>query len=383
MQGHVYRENGAWSYRVDIGPDPATGRRRQRYKGGFKTKAMAQDGLRDLLAKVKGGKYTEPSRQTLGEYLVEWLEGAKPALRNNTVDSYERAIRNWISPRIGAVPLVAVTPVTLQKLYGELGESGLMSGKGGLGARSVKLAHTVLHLALQRAVTWGMIPYNPAAADLTLPKEKKTELNVWSPEEALQFLTSTKDHPKYPLWALFLGSGLRRSEALGMRWQDVDFDQGRLHVVQALVVESGLLAINDPKTDTSSRVVEVERPIIDMLRVHRKAQLERQMASADWVVTDTIFTGRNGGVLHPQNVRKAFETACAEAVVSRLTPHGLRHTFATLALAAGIHPKLVQEMLGHANMAITMDLYSHSTQTMHREAAATIAAMLFGKTAEG
>ena len=135
--------------------------------------------------------------------------------RNNTADDYEQAIRNRIAPRVGALPLVAVTPATLQKLYGELSESGKVSGKGGLSARSVKLAHTVLHLAFQRAVTWGLIPDNPAAADLTLPKEKKTVLNVWAPEEALRFLTSTEGHPKYPLWALFLGSGASPERGAG------------------------------------------------------------------------------------------------------------------------------------------------------------------------
>jgi integrase len=378
-QGRIFRADNAWAFRVDVGTDPATGKRRQKYKGGFRTKKLAEEACSEVQAKAKApGGFHDPSKLTVAEYMEQWVVGVRPSLAINTADSYENTINNWIVPHIGAMRLAAVDPPTLQRLYAILTARGKKNGTG-LSPRSVKLAHTVMNLALQQAVAWGMLPYNPAAQGIKRAKPDHKPMVVWGPEEALRFLERAEGEPKFYLWALMLGTGLRKSEALGMRWQDVDFEAGRLSVVQAYVTTKAGPIIKEPKTRTSKRVIEVELQIIKLLREQRQHQRLAQLASPTWVETGHIFTGRDGGRLDPQNVRRAFEAACKAAEVQRLTPHGLRHTFATLALDSGIHPKLVQEMLGHANISITMDLYTHSTPTMHREAAKIIAAKLFGK----
>ncbi|HSH59764.1 MAG TPA: N-terminal phage integrase SAM-like domain-containing protein [Acidimicrobiales bacterium] len=192
--GPVFRRGEMWSFVVDLPPSP-DGRRRQRKKGGFRVRRDAEAALAALLTDIQSGSVVETSRQTLAQYLEEWLAAVTPSLRPTTAESYERAVRNWIVPCIGGMRLQAVTPQVLQRHYAELSTSGRRDGSGGLGRRSVKLARTVLHLALERAAAWRMIPANPAAMRLDLPREVRREMTTWTPEEARRFLARDRARP--------------------------------------------------------------------------------------------------------------------------------------------------------------------------------------------
>lgn len=375
----MFRRGAGWSYTVDLPPDPATGKRRQRLKGGFHTKREAEASLAQMVIDVQHGRVVTSGAPRLGAWLDEWLAAVGPSLRPTTRDLYQMAVRVWIAPRIGALRLAQVTPQVLQRLYMELGETGRHGGAEGLGPRSIRLAHQVLRQSLAKAVDWDLIRANPAAAGLELPRLTPKPMHTWTVAEARQFLTVTADDRFGLLWMLLVSTGLRRGEALGVRWEDLDLDSGRLAVVQTVVVASSRAYLSEPKTAHGRRVVRLQPQSVAALRRHRLRQTEdRLLVGAAWDNTDLVFTTATGGLLHPRNIVRAFDQAVERAGVPRIRIHDLRHTAATLALREGVHPKLVQEMLGHANVAITLDLYSHATDDMHQEAAERIGRALFG-----
>ena len=191
MRGRVFQRTKGrgkpWTYVVDVGVG-TDGKRRQRLKGGFHTRAEAEKALSELLVQLDKGLAVDPSRQTLGEYLDDWLAAAEASLRPTTAELYRKAVTNWITPRVGSLRLQSVTTKHLQDLYAELLASGRVNGTGGLSPRSVRLAHQVLHQALERAAEWGVIPRNPASSKLDLPPMQRRALETWSAEEARHFL---------------------------------------------------------------------------------------------------------------------------------------------------------------------------------------------------
>ncbi len=382
MQGRVFQRSPGrgkpWSFAVDL-PRGADGRRRQRLKGGFRTKVEAEKALAALIVEADRGMVVDPTRITVAEYLRDWLADTAPSIRRTTADLYRATVENWIVPHIGGLPLQAVTPQHLQALYRLLLESGRADGTGGLSPRSVRLAHQVLHSSFERAVDWRVLPRNPAAARLDLPQMKRAALVTWTPEQARAFLTATSRDRLHPLWTVMLSTGLRRGEVLGLRWEDVDLDAARLSVRQSVVVSKGVVLLAEPKTAAGRRSVVLYSQTVEALRRHRRAQAaERLLIGPGWAESNLVFTTTVGTVIHPRNLARDFHLACARAGVPSVRLHDLRHTAATLALTAGAHPKQVQEMLGHARVAITLDVYSHVTPQMHEETAEKIGRQLFG-----
>lgn len=381
MKGRVFQRavgrGKPWSYSVDL-PRSATGKRKQRLKGGFRTKADAEAGLAKLLVEAEQGTSVDPSRTTVAEYLRGWLADTAPSLRPSTAELYRGAVDNWIVPRIGGLRLQDLGPQHLQGLYGELLESGRTDGAGGLSPRSVRLAHQVLHSSLDRAVDWRLIARNPANSKLDLPRMARTEMKTWTSEQARAFLAATSEDRLRALWQLMLGTGLRRGEALGLRWADTDLEAHRLSVNQTVALRKNQAHLSEPKTAAGRRTVAVHPKIAEALRQHRTRQhRERLLVGPAWAETDLVFPTSIGTILHPRNLVRDFKAAVERAGVPEIRLHDLRHTAATLALTAGAHPKQVQEMLGHARVAITLDVYSHVTEQMHDEAAEKIGSQLF------
>ena len=383
MRGRVFQRSKGrgkpWSYAVDL-PRGADGRRRQRLKGGFRTRAEAERALAELLVELERGTAVDPSRLTLGEYLDDWLVAVTPSLRPTTAELYERTVVNWIRPRLGGLPLQAVSPRHLQGLYAELLAAGRADGSGGLSPRSVRLAHQVLHLALERAADWRLIARNPAAAKLDLPRMARPRMTTWTVEEARRFLGATAEERLGVLWALMLSSGLRRGEVLGLRWEELELDAARLAVTQTVVVAGGRPLVSEPKTSAGRRTVSLHPAVVAGLRRQQRRQKEeRLLAGPAWRDTGLVFTTALGTVIHPRNIARDFQAAVRRAGVKAIRLHDLRHTAATLALTAGAHPKQVQEMLGHARVAITLDVYSHVSEDMHAETAEKIGRRLFAE----
>ena len=377
MRGSLLKRGETWSYVLYLGRGP-DGKKQQKWVGGFRTRREAEAALTEALERVRTGTWADPGRQTVGEYLEDWLTAVRPSLRSSTATSYEHTLRKWVVPRIGHLRLGALSSAKLSALYGELLRSGRHDGKGGLSARSVAYTHRIVTHALKDAVSWGLLARNPAA-HVDPPRVARPEMQVWTQKEVQRFLASVADDRLYALWTVLLATGLRRGEALGLRWDDVDLDRRRLSIQRAVTVVDYEIVVSEPKTARGRRSVSIDPTTAAVLVAHRKRQIEERLAwGPAWQDSRYVFTTEDGRVLHPQRVTQVFKRLASEAGLPPIRLHGLRHTAATLALTAGIHPKVVSERLGHATVGITLDTYSHVGEGLQEEAATRVAGLIFG-----
>jgi integrase len=376
MRGSVVKRGDGYSVVVDLDRDPVTGKRRQKWHSGFRTKRDAERALSEIVASVHAGHYLEPTKQTLTEFVTEWLAAIKTTIRPSTHYSYSRNLQLHVLPRLGSVQLRRIDAGMLNGLYASL----LVDGRkdrvgGGLSPRSVRYIHTIIHRALRDAVKWGRLARNPAeAADP--PKSSRPESTTWTPDQLRTFLEATRGSRYWAAYLLLATTGLRRGEALGLRWQDLDLETGRAAIRQTVIVIKHAVMVGTPKTASGRRTVRLDKGTVVALREHRKRQAaERLLMGAGWTDLDLVFCHPDGTMVHPERFSRGFLEAVARIGLPRIRLHDLRHGWATYALQAGIHPKVVQERLGHANIAITLDTYSHVTAGLHEEAAEDVAAM--------
>jgi integrase len=377
QRGSLRKRGATWTaYWFVTSPD---GERQQRSKGGHRTKTEAQAHLTEQLAHLQQGSYVEPSRITVAQYLREdWLPTQATRLKPSTLKGYTDIVEGRIVPHLGGIRLAQLTGGQIARMYAELRTSGSRRpGADGLSERSLKHTHTTLHKALADATKRRLIQRNPAD-DVDSPKPRNIEMKVWAPAEARAFLDHVANHRLRAGFTLALANGLRRGELLGLRWDDIDLDAGVLAVRRARVAAGYKVHEGDPKSGRA-RVLHLDDGMVAELRRHRRVQREERMAAGEaWRETGYVFTSEDGTPLHPQTVAWHFEKAVKASGLPAIRFHDLRHTCATVALSAGVHPKVVQEMLGHSSIAITLDLYSHVVPGMQREAAAKIGAAIFG-----
>lgn len=382
-EGSIFkRKDGRWCASYVIGRRP-DGRLKRGYIYG-KTRAEVAAELTKVLAKKIDGLPVDASKQTVGEFLDAWLEDvAKPTVRPRTYDCYSDIVERHIKPALGGVRLSKLSPQHLQKLYREKQEAGL--------THTVRLCHAVLHRAFGQAAKWGLIVRNPA--DLVdPPKVPKKEFTPLSPEEAQRFLVAAEGDRFYALYVLAITCGLRQGELLGLKWEDIDLERGTLQVRRQLqwVRAEGeermgrkrvepKWVLTEPKSAKSRRVVTLPAVAVAALKKHKVRQMEERLRLGEvWQDLGFVFTTPIGTPQDASNLLKhSFYPLLEKAGVPRIRFHDLRHTCATVLLAQGVHPKLVQEQLGHSQISLTLDTYSHVMPDMKREVAAKMDA-LFG-----
>ncbi len=239
--------------------------------------------------------------------------------------------------------------------------------------------HRLLHRLLKDALKWNRVARNVAAiADP--PRSPRPQMHAWGANDLDTLLDHESDNRFYALWCVFATTGLRRAEALGLRWSDVDLDAGRLSVSQTLAYVGTKATFSEPKTESSRRLVELAPGTVTVLRAHRSRQAEERLAiGSGYATLDLVFAQVDGRALNPATVSRAFDAAVKSAELPKITLHGLRHTFATLALLDGIPSKIVAEVLGHSSTRVTEDLYQHVTPGMKADATARVAALLRGR----
>lgn len=407
-RGHIRRRGaaGSWEFIVDVG-DQACRRctgcgrrrwgtdaapcgrcggamgavvfeRRQRSKSGYPRRRDAQAALTQTLRSVDTGGFTAPSELTVAEYLDEWLPTAKARLRAGAYDAVNMHIDVYVNPRVGGMPLRQLTSTRVKGLYAELRDSGRVRGGGGLSAKTVHNIHVTLNRALADAVDDGIIPRNPARGASVEPESP--EQVVWDAGQLYEFLGYVKAHdPRgFPMWRTLAFTGLRRGELVGVRWSDVDLDRRVVSVVQQRAKGGGDVRAGAPKTRRSRRTVDIDAETVDVLKEWRRRQLEdeRLPLGPEYDDQGLVFSRPDGSGVHPDVVTKRMRRLVKGAGLPVITPHGLRHTHATLLLSAGVHPKVVQERLGHSSIAVTIDLYSHVMPGMQADAAEACARLV-------
>jgi integrase len=357
--------------------DPATG-------SAFTSKKAAEAYIADLVSAMNAGNYVEPSRETLGSWLDSWLKIIKPTVKPSTWASYEKNMRLHVKPHLGSRELRRLNAADLDKLYSRLLTEGRADHAHGTGLspRTVRYVATILGRALKDATRKGLIPRSPAAdADPPSAKvaaSKSSDMHTWTGDQMSTFLAACHDHRYGPVFAFLAGTGCRRGEALGLRWRDVDLDENRASIVQSVAKVAGKVLIGDTKS-SSGRRVALDAELVAMLREHRTTQLERRLLlGTGWRDHDLVFAGPIGEPIYPETVSRSFKELVDRLGLPAIRLHDLRHTWATIALGAGIHPKVVQERLGHANVSITLNIYSHVAPTLHDDAADTVARLMRG-----
>jgi integrase len=268
----------------------------------------------------------------------------------------------------------------LNALYAELLASGKRSnGGGGLSPRTVRYIHTILHRAFKDAARWDRLARNPAdAADpLRASADNRPTMKTWTAEQVRVFLDYVAEHRLYAAFVLLATTGMRRGEALGLRWSDLDLATGRASVVQTIIAINHEVKIGSPKTAAGRRTVALDPFTVTALKEHRRAQLaERLLMGGGFTDHGLVFCRPDGGPLHPERFSRTFSEQAAKAGLPAIPLHSLRHTWATIALTAGVHPRVAQERLGHSTVGITLDTYSHVAEGMQADAAALVAGMM-------
>jgi integrase len=383
VRGRVVKRGDGYSVVVELDRDPTTGKRRQKWHSGYRTKRAAERALSEIITALHTGAYVEPSKQSLAEFAADWLAAVEPTIRPSTHHSYARNLRVHVLPRLGSVPLRRLDAGMLNGLYSALLTDGKRTSaygtNSGLSPRTARYIHTIIHRMLRDAVRWGRVPRNVAdAADP--PRAAATPrpaMKTWTAEQVRVFLDHTREHRLHAAWLLLATTGMRRAETLGLRWSDLDLDAGRASIVQTVIMVVHDVRIGSPKTARGRRTVVLDPATVAALREHRRRMLsERLLMGAGFTDHGLVFCRPDGGPLHPERFSRTFTVEADRAGLPRITVHGLRHTWATLALSAGVHPKIVQERLGHAGIGITLDTYSHVTEGLHGDAANLVAGLI-------
>jgi integrase len=287
-------------------------------------------------------------------------------------------METYVIPRIGGLRLEAITPSDLTKMYKGLLTAGSRTGKG-LAPKTVRHVHTTLRRALADAVDAKYLTWNPAAHAKApkVPRNKKP--SAWTAQQVRSFLGHVEGDRLEALWILAATSGMRRGELLGLRWRDVDLDAGELHIRRTQVSYGKLRVEKEPKTARSERPLPLPPSTVEALRAHHRRQsTEKLRAGAAYTDDGFVFCDEIGLPLIPANVSTAFGRHVKAAGLPRLTLHGLRHSYATVALEAGVDVLYVSELLGHASVSITMDVYQHSRPERLEAAANAIADAIGG-----
>ncbi len=267
--------------------------------------------------------------------------------------------------------LMQLKPEYLQRYYSEKLTGGRCDSSGGLSAQTVRHHHTALHKALQTAVEWGLLNRNAADA-VSPPHVQRPEMQTWDEDEITRFLEAAKTTPYHHLFYLALFTGMRRSELLALRWQDVDFIMSQIYVSRSLhVLKGGKVVFKSPKTAKGRRTVALPPSAILMLgEHHEKQKLDRAMLGIPLNDDGLVFCQLDGRPLLPNSVTHAWIKLVRRTGLKPIRLHDARHTHASLMLKQGIHPKIVQERLGHSSVTITLDTYSHVTPGLQQAAAA-------------
>lgn len=368
MKGYFTKNSSGWAYRIDIGKDE-TGKRQQRYKGGFKTKKEAEKACAEMITEIERGTFIDPKDLSLGEYLKDWLKTYAVNLTPCTYSGYKVNIEKHIIPHLGKIPLQKLQPIQIQKFYNEILEKEDEASKDKLSASSIRYIHATLRKALNDALRMNMIYRNVAEA-VTVPRQKQFEAKFLTQVQMNAMLEVLKGTNIYLPTLLAVGLGMRRGEVLGLQWETVDFEKNLITIKRAYIPTPQGNVFSDVKTDKSRRTLAVPTNIMQYLKQIKKAQVETKLfLGGGYADNDLVCCNEDGSPLSPATWNHKFKRLMEDNNMPAIRIHDLRHTNASLMLKQGVTMKVASERLGHTTIGITMDLYSHIDEEQQRDAA--------------
>lgn len=360
----IVKVGSVWAYRSDVGKHPDTGKRKQVYKSGFRTKKEAQQAEAEFITKVKNEGYFLPNNEKMESFLHKWLYTVyKSQVQLTTFERAQLVIKNHILPEFAEFEVSKIKTYDVQRFLTAKSNSGLS-------AASVKIIKNVLSKAFQTAIDWELIKVNPITR-VKGPTIEKKEKEIWTSEEAKIFLESCDELRWSVAFTLALHTGMRRGEILALRWRNINLPNLTIKVTESLAYtkESGLI-FTSPKTANSVREILISQALGELLKDLKEEQsdMKRRMGPS-YCNNDLVICTADGKPINPRNLARTFKNLIQKAGVKEITLHGMRHTNATLLMKQGINPKIVSERLGHANVGITLDIYTHTDLEMQRESA--------------
>lgn len=371
-EGSVYQRNdGRWVAVVSIGYEGGK-RRRKSFYANTRREVVAKKTA--ALRALQQGEPLADDSVTVGAFLARWLnESAKPTLRPRSFFSYEMIVRRHLTPVLGHTKLTKLRPDAVQSYMNVKLESGLS-------ARSVQYHHAVLRRALNQAMRWGITVRNVATL-VSPPRVRRPEVRPLTPDQARSFLDAAKGDLLEHVYAVALALGLRQGEVLALSWNDVDLDVGTLTVRRTLQRYGGAYHLDEPKTERSRRTIGLPGQLVKVLNDRRRRQLEDQVKTGsawsgnEW---ELIFTNEIGEPLYGGAVTRRFQALLKASGLPRQKFHDLRHACASFMLAQNVPMRVVMEILGHSQIHVTMDTYSHVMPELQRDATERVSATIFG-----
>lgn len=381
-EGSIFkRGNGTWQGELLLG-HTSEGKPKRKYFYG-KTQQAVKEKLEAAQFEISRGIFSD-AKQTVKDYLTEYLKERKHQVNQRTFSLYTLLFEKHIIPEIGANKLRELKPIHVQRMLSNIRtNSAAASAKRknkpnpNAGIRTANQCRTILYSALKQAVRWELIARNPVEAVDPL-KAVKTDFTLWTTQEASNFLTTARPHRLYALFYLVMGTGLRRGELLGLRWEDVNLTTGFIHVRQTLTLNGNKISFGPPKSEKGRRIVAISSDVVEALNVHRTLQeSERILLGALWPDTGLVFTSETGTPMHPRNLARAF-TGLQRQVpekVREISTHDLRHFHASYAIQAGMDVKTLSDRLGHADTSLTLNTYTHLFESQRLNSAVDISGL--------
>lgn len=342
-EGSIFKETtGFWCAKIIL-PDGTEKRKRS------KSQKIVREWLQEQRQAIQTNLLPRDETTRFGEYLNRFVGTVVVnTLAPSTIRSYRYLIRDHIKPELGQLRLAELSPQHLQNLYSSKLDSGLSK-------RTVQYIHAIIRRSLNQAVRWGLIFRNPTDA-VSPPRPKRIPPKTLSADQAKLFLESVKDHPYYAMYLLAITTGMRKGEILGLQWEDVDIEGKSISVRHALIDVQGAIHLGQPKSDTAKRTIALPATVCLALKKIEESR-------------GYVFKTANENPISQRNLTRHFHKALEKAGLPRTSFHTLRHTAASILLQANVHPKIVQEMLGHSTITLTLDTYSHVIPGHHEEAA--------------
>ena len=362
-EGSIYRRpDGRWVGVLWLGYVGEGGKPKRKYVYG-RTRKEAAEKLDKARQDRSAGLVLSPERQSVEAFLDAWLrDTVRLTVRETTFENYSILVRTHIIPHLGRIQLQKLTPQQIQTFLNERHESGLSE-------RTVQYLHVLLKRSLGQAVKWGLLPRNVAAL-VDPPRVTQKEMRPLTPAQSLALLEAARGDRLEAAVVLALSTGLRRGEILGLRWEDVDFPAATLSVRGAVYRVGGRLQRIETKTANSARTLRLPQVTARALRAHLDRQrIEARVLGSKWPDTGLVFVSTTGTMMEPARLKDTLDRCIRKAGLPPMRFHDLRHSCATLLIAQGVPIKLISEILGHTNVRMTLDVYSHVLDEAREEAA--------------
>ena len=372
MRGHV-RERGKGNWYAVLSMRTETGKRKVRFVSlpNCRGKREAQQECARIITEMRGGACVESDKTSLAQFLGRWLGQIKTQVSPRSYERYAEIAHNNIVPLLGTVQLKKLRPEHISEAYGKALAAGRRDGKGGLSAQTVHHMHTILKQALKQARVWRAISQNPA--DLVKPpRVERNEMHTIDTDQTIDVIETARGTRLFIPILLGVLCGLRRGEVAALRWRSIDLDAGQLSVVASTEQTDDGLREKETKSG-KGRAVALSATLVSELRRYRTEQAQWLLKLGVRLTDDYhVVTREDGEPMQPRSLSRAFRRFMRRHKLPQIRLHDLRHSHATHLLAAGVHPKIAQERLGHSSVGITLDMYSHVLPGMQEDAVAKV-----------